>query len=178
MTCIVGIEDGEFVYMGGDSAGAAGYDLSIQVEPKVFQVGKFLIGYTSSFRMGQILQYNLSVKPQEQESDFAYMVSVVVEAVRDTLKQHGYSHVENNVEEGGVFLIGYNGRLYVIQDDFSVLHRSDRFNAVGCGASYALASMWEHVAAQDNPEHAITEALKCAEHFSCGVRGPFVVKRI
>lgn len=179
MTCIAGIEtDDGRVFIGGDSAGVSGYDLSIQAEPKVFQVGKFLIGYTSSFRMGQILQYNLSVKSQEQESDFAYMVSVFVEAVRETLKQHGYSRIDNNQEEGGVFLVGYNGKLYEIQSDFSVLRNVTGFDAVGCGQSYALATLWELTGGHDNPEHAIAEALKCAEHFSCGVRGPFIVKEL
>ena len=62
MTCIVGIVDqsNNKTYMAADSIGVRGNDKSIQNNPKVFynyHDPKFLIGFTSSFRMGQILQY-------------------------------------------------------------------------------------------------------------------------
>lgn len=53
MTCIVGyVTPAREVVMGADSAGVAGYDLRIRRDVKVFHAGPFLIGYTSSFRMG------------------------------------------------------------------------------------------------------------------------------
>ena len=36
MTCIVGIATAGKVFMGGDSAGVGGYDLTLQANPKVF----------------------------------------------------------------------------------------------------------------------------------------------
>ena len=64
MTCIVGLADGENVWIGADSAsgGANGWAITRVVAPKVFplqikEVDQWLlIGYTSSFRMGQILE--------------------------------------------------------------------------------------------------------------------------
>ena len=171
MTCIVGLERDGVVYMGGDSAGASGWDITSQVLPKVFIVGEFIIGYTSSFRMGQLLQYHLSVKPREQMDDHAYMVTVFAEAVRSLLKEHGYSRVENNEETGGIFLVGYHGHLYKVTDEFSVLRNTDGYNSVGCGQSFALGSM--RVLEKSDPLEAIRKALETAEHFSSGVRGPF-----
>jgi hypothetical protein len=55
MTCIVGIVENGKVYMGGDAAGVNGYSVRVRKDPKLFKVGEFLFGYTSSFRMGQLL---------------------------------------------------------------------------------------------------------------------------
>jgi len=57
MTCIVGLIDKESkkIYMGGDSAGVANYSLSVRKDPKVFKRYGFIFGFTSSFRMGQLL---------------------------------------------------------------------------------------------------------------------------
>ena len=52
MTCIVGLIDGRRVWMGGDSAGVSGLDITVRADAKVFRNGDFLIGFTSSFRMG------------------------------------------------------------------------------------------------------------------------------
>src|SRR5690606_5374194 len=44
MTCIVAIKDGGSVWMGGDSAGCSGFDLTIRDDAKVFRNGPYLIG--------------------------------------------------------------------------------------------------------------------------------------
>ena len=56
MTCIAGlIEDGN-IWIGGDSAAVTHYRMMKRADTKVFINGPFLIGFTSSYRMGQILQ--------------------------------------------------------------------------------------------------------------------------
>lgn len=52
MTCIVGIVDNGKVYMGADSLGVGGLSKRVRKDPKLFRVGEFVFGYTSSFRMG------------------------------------------------------------------------------------------------------------------------------
>ena len=171
MTCIAGIEHNGRVYLCGDSAASSGWDIQVVAMPKVFRVNQFVIGCTTSFRMMQLLQYKLFVKQQEQESDYAYMVSVVAETIRALLKGHGYSQVENNREEGGYFLIGYHGYLYQISCDFSVLRYTDGFAAVGCGKNFALGAL--AILNKSNPEKALMQALEVAAHFSNGVCEPF-----
>ena len=173
MTCIVGIESEGAVYMGCDSAGVGGYyDMLIETGPKVFHTGRFLIGFTSSFRMGQILQYQLSVREQGRaETNRAYMILAFAEAVRELMKSHGYARVEYNEESGGCFLVGYRGELYVVEGDYAVLRRTDGFDAVGCGQPYALGALG--VLDKTSPRDALEKALDAAAHFSAGVRGPF-----
>ena len=104
MTCIVGVEHNRRVYMGGDSAAVAGWDISQTAERKVFMVGDFIIGYTTSFRMGQLLEYELRLPEYDGPPNMGYMVTRFVPAVRACLKDGGFTKVENNREEGGLFL--------------------------------------------------------------------------
>ncbi len=174
MTCIAGVARNGRVWIGADSAAVAGNYLSrVTRLPKVFRVGAFLIGYTSSFRMGQLLEYSLSVRPQEQESNLAYMVGVFVEAVRKCLKDGGYSTVESNKEKGGQFLVGYKGHLYFIDSDFQCNEAAEQLDACGCAeelALGALAALWNL-----EPVERIRQSLQIAAHFSGAVRGPFTV---
>jgi len=174
MTCIVGLEKDGVVYMGGDSAAVGGMDITIMSEPKVFRNGPMLIGYTSSFRMGQLLEHVLKVPDNEGLDDIRYLVSVFVPVLRECLKTNGYTTINNNEETGGVFLLGYNGRLYKVGGDFQVCRSSDGYNACGCGESFALGAMF--MARKSlNPDVAVEFALAVSAHFSSGVRAPFHV---
>jgi hypothetical protein len=55
MTCIVGLRQGGKVFIGGDSAGISGWDVTVRADPKVFLSGPYAMGFTSSFRLGQLL---------------------------------------------------------------------------------------------------------------------------
>ena len=68
MTCIVGLEHKGKVYIGGDSAGVAGYSLSVRADQKVFINGNFIFGFTSSFRMGQILRFGFNPPRRHPEA--------------------------------------------------------------------------------------------------------------
>ena len=173
MTCIIGLVHDGKVYMGADSQATGGADKRTTVQPKVFKTGPFLIGYTTSFRMGQLLQYQLEVKPQGEESDYAYLVTSFIEAVRSTLKDHGFAKVDSNQEEGGNFLVGYNGHLYEVNSDMAILENATGLDAVGSGEDYALGAM----AALDGlpPEERIKRAFVIVSAFSNSVSGPFVI---
>ena len=82
----------------------------------------------------------------------------------------------NNQEEGGAFLVGYNGTLYHIDSDFQVNTYRDGIAAVGCGADYALAVA--HVMVELSPYDRIKRALETAAYFSSGVLPPFVVVEV
>lgn len=182
MTCIVGLEHAGKVYLGGDSAGVGGYRLAVMAEPKVFKRGKFVIGYTTSFRMGQLLQHTL--KPPKWDATWegnlqGFMVSRFIPAVRNCLREGEYLKKTEEVIRGGTFLVGYRGSLFVVEDDMQVGRVVDGYYAVGCGMDLALGSMHTTSTSLDPfeqmPKHRITLALEAAERFSAGVSGPFTV---
>jgi ATP-dependent protease HslVU (ClpYQ) peptidase subunit len=170
MTCIIGLIDNGNVYIGGDSAGVSGLSVTIRADEKVFQNGPFIFGFTSSFRMGQLLRYKFDPPAQTvNQGDMEYMVTSFIDAVRQCFAANGFG--DKDATRGGTFLAGYKGKLYNIDSDFQVGIPSDNFDAVGCGAELALGAMF----ATENmkPEDRITTALGAASYFSGGVAPPF-----
>lgn len=176
MTCIAGFIENKSgkVFIGGDSAGVGGYSLSIRKQPKVFRVDEFIFGYTSSFRMGQIIEHYFST-PEKTEGmdDFAYMVKRVVPHIKSLFRDHGYGTEKDGEFIGGVFLIGYNSRLYEIQSDFQVGENISMVNGVGCGDDLAMGAMSALEDSGLSGKDIVMKALKIAESMSAGVRGPF-----
>lgn len=174
MTCIAALVDNDTIWMGGDSAGVAGFELCIRSDQKVFKVEKFLFGFTSSFRMGQLLRYSFTPPKRHPDKDLmAYMVTDFVDAIRKCFKDGGFANKNNEVETGGIFLVGHSGRLFCIEADYQVGESSDLYFAVGCGESYAKGSLFS--TKQLIASERIRIALESAEHHSAGVRGPFTI---
>jgi hypothetical protein len=175
MTCIVGLAHEGRVLIGGDSAGVDGHNLSITVrsDRKVFRNGDFVMGFTSSFRMGQLLAFNFNPpKPRTGVDTMAYMVTDFIDAARQAMKNGGFASVNNGVDQGGEFLVGYAGRLFHIFGDFQVGEATLGFDACGCGEPIALGSL-RSTREWTDPNARLKEALETAETFSAGVRGPF-----
>lgn len=175
MTCVVGLVDQGRVWMGGDSAGVAGWDLEVRRDPKVFRRGPFLIGYTTSFRMGQLLQFSLDVPDHPEGMDpYEYMVRYFVDAARRCFKDGGYAEKKNEVESAGNYLVGYRGRIFELEGSYQVGESVAGFAAVGCGDQVAKGALFAtpHL----NPRPRVRQALRAAERFSAGVRGPFTIR--
>ena len=181
MTCIAALVEEGTITMGGDSAGVSGYRLSVRADPKVFVSGNFLIGYTSSFRMGQVLRFHVKPPehPRKQDGEwldtYEYMVRYFVEECRKQFKDHGYLATVNGQDEGGCFLVGYRGKLFIIDTDFQVGEVRDTFAAVGCGMDIAQGVLYGLQSIPESPRTKVLVALEGAERFSAGVRGPFTI---
>ena len=178
MTCIVGMVVGDAVYIGGDSAGVSGADIRIRQDAKVFTKDSMVFGFTSSFRMGQVLRYSFSVPYHDpRKDDFAYLCTGFVDALIDCFKSKGYARVDNGEVSGGVFLVGYKGKLYKIESDFQVSSLFVGYDACGCGEAYALGALKVLERATASPENKIRTALAAAAYFSTGVSAPFTIVR-
>lgn len=186
MTCIVGIAHAGGVTIGGDSAGVAGLDLVVRKDSKVFTLegGRAVFGFTSSFRMGDLLRYGLDLPKRDPSADLdRWMRTSFIDAVRACLKAGGYATVSNGVETGGQFLVGIEGRLFHVESDFQVGESAHGVDAVGCGQAFALGAMVALGGAALGvgnqsvlAEMRVRKALEVAETFSAGVRGPFQVR--
>jgi ATP-dependent protease HslVU (ClpYQ) peptidase subunit len=173
VTCIVAITQGGTVYMGADSEGSDGLFLHLRKDTKLCRVGAFLFGFTTSFRMGQLLRYKF--QPPMHHPDVAielYMATDWIDALRNTFKAGGFAETKDGREVGGQFLVGYKGRIFHIYSDYQVGEVAADFDACGCGHELALGAM--HANKHDGPYARMRAALEAAEAFSAGVRGPFV----
>lgn len=185
MTCIVGLEHEGKVYIGGDSAGVAGWSLTVRADEKVFTRtlpfgGQAVFGFTTSFRMGQIIRYVLDIPGEgitEPDGTDAWLVTRFVPALREAFQAHGYQKVESDRAEGGTFLMGIGGRLYRIESDYQIGRAVSRYDAVGCGDGLALGSMHttRDASLRLEPRERVWFALEAAEAHNAGVRRPFNV---
>lgn len=179
MTCIIGFadKDKKKVWIGGDSAGVAGYSIQIRGDVKVFRNGPFIMGFTTSFRMGQLLHYVF--KPPEHPAeldDMAFMVSVFIPAIKKCFKDGGFQKTKEGGERGGSFLVGYRGNLYEVDDDYQVGIMQDNIASVGCGSEVATGAMYGLLNVKMNPDDRIRKALEITTYLNGGVRAPFVVE--
>jgi hypothetical protein len=173
LTAIAGFVHEGSVWIGGDSAGVSGWDMTIRADRKVFVKGDFVIGFTSSFRMGQLIRYKFNLPQHPDGMDvFEFMATLFVDGLRQCFKDGGYAEKDKEAEKGGVFLVGYRGRLFRIDSDYQVGEPLDGMDACGCGDQIVRGALWALRDSGDQYERMIT-ALSAAERFSAGVRGPF-----
>lgn len=177
MTCIVGMVEGGRVWIGGDSAGVSGLTLQVRADEKVFRNGPFVMGFTSSFRMGQLLRYAFRPPAHPEGVDeLQFMATLFVDEARRCLKEGGVAKKADEVESGGTFLVGYRGRIFYVEDDYQVGEMRDAVAACGSGSDVALGAM--HVLRTDanlDPAAKLVLALEAAERWNAAVRAPFVV---
>lgn len=182
MTCIVGLIDKEIVYIGGDSAGSAGNSVLIRKDKKVFiKDNKFIIGFTTSFRMGQLLMCDdrFSVRDQnKEEDDFHFMINAFIPAIQKLFTEGGFLTKDREELIGGVFLVGYKQHLYKIESDFQVVETYDNYMSCGCGDDLALGSLYTSSTLQITPEEKIIKALEAAAKFSNGVEPPYNILQL
>ncbi len=177
MTCVVGLIHRGKVYIGGDSAGVAGLNIRARKDEKVFVTGEYAMGFSHSFRIGQVLTYDFEPPAIESEDEgnlMRFMVKKFIPAIRTTLKNAGMLNLTENVESmDAMFMVGVRGRLFTIASDLQVGETLDDFTAIGCGEEYALGSFHTTEGSNMKPLARVEKALQAASRFSAGVCEPF-----
>ena len=182
MTCVIGLVDDELgVIMGADSAGSDGHRISTYKAPKVWrrecQAGVFLFGVAGSYLPMQVMRHNFDPPRVVERQDLdEYMVSEFVPALRKALSDvgcEGKDGAEASMGAGNM-LVGFRGRLFEIQSNFTVLESGKGFMAIGSGIDYAMGCLYGNEASLGGMAR-VKQALGCAESFVTTVRGPFTI---
>lgn len=176
MTAIVGIAADGVVHLGGDSAGGDGYTVHVRADAKVFTSGPFVFGFTTSFRMGQLLRYAWTPpEPPAAAGDLdRFLATAFVDGLRECLKAGGWAAKDKEREEGGTFLVGVAGRLFRIEPDYQVGESIAGFDAVGGGDELALGALHATSLGRLSPRRRLQIALEAAARFNGNVSAPFV----
>lgn len=207
MTCIVGYTDDATVWLAGDSCAAdvGQWTKHVAFSPKKVRSFGFrlysrearaVIGYTSSFRMADILWslidrahrfnpasddafpavtswYGATISMTGVDLERHWVVNCFIPVIQQAFSEAGWQKVEHERRQGGDFLLGFEGRLFRIQEDYSVVEASEGYDAVGCGDKFAIGAMY--VSNGLEPEVRLKNALAAAEHHSAYVSQPFHV---
>lgn len=203
MTCIVALIEGNKTYMAADSTAFNTHRWVKQTrkDKKLFYGNtmsgqKFMIGYTTSYRMGQLLAcefvpsgYINNSGPDNEISEddlFKYMVTTFVKELKALFKANGFGTIkEGENAEGGTFIVAINKKIYEIGSDFQVADPEKAYLACGCGSDYAYASLFTSEVCNDfanlqpnkdyvislNATERLDTAIKAAMEFSSYVGG-------
>ena len=188
MTVIVGIvaQNGD-IYMGGDSAGTTSSgSQSVYVNKKVFSPvhgPAYLIGVCGTHRCSQVIRYSLHPPPPPgPDVDLEeFMARDFVNSVREAYRENGIlTNDADGAETGslGSFLIGYQGRLFEMEDNFQVLIDRRNYMSVGSGSDCALGAMFATDSVDADPSARISTAIKAAVAFNAMCREPFEIMRL
>lgn len=176
MTVIVGLVEGDQVFMGGDSAfsNMDTHELVACSNQKVFRVGAFLIGCCGSGRVMDVLRYAFAPPKHPRGMDASrYMRTVFLDAVREAFRKGGMYRKDEPEAIDGCVLIGYRKRLFVLEEDLHMHEAIDDFAAIGSGGSVASGAM---VVSHGVPaKKRLRAAMEAAERYTASVRRPFYV---
>jgi 20S proteasome alpha/beta subunit len=169
MTCIVAISDGTKVYIGGERGHSDSHTLVSSTQPKVFEVGSYLIGYAGNSGIGQSVVYNFEFPPIGKTSKIdKHMLTVFIPALRQFFIDNNIKLPDND-DDNASFIVGVKGRVYEIDlSDFQCIEYTEL--CIGSGGSYAYGSLYSN---KDNkPFDRIRQALNAAIHYSPSCQGP------
>jgi ATP-dependent protease HslVU (ClpYQ) peptidase subunit len=177
MTCVIGYKTEKGIWIGADSAGTTEFgQQTLRGDTKVFRRHGMTFGFCGSFRMGQLLRFGLyKIEHPVGMDDFEYMVTKFIEDVRATLRVGGYTHIKDNEESGGDFLVAYRNELYQIEPDFQVALSTRAYTCIGSGADVAFGAMHALADWWSTPPVTVKRALSAAADHDAYVSPPFVV---
>lgn len=179
MTCIVGIVQGDEVWIGGDGQAIAGEVRRHTTQPKVFRRGEMLIAGAGTSYVLQAMQHRWEPPlwlPDDDPLD--YLASDVMPMLRKFLKENDLllSGDGDVLYMDAVLLIGLKGRLFRTDAYFMVSESNDGYQAIGSGEEPALGSLF--ASPELLPKLRIETALRAASHFKPCVGPPFHVEKL
>lgn len=163
--------------MGADSAAANSWESRPTKTSKLIRLSTsdgnpILLGYTTSFRFGQILAHHVDAPADSRTDAEAYLIKDFLPVVRRALSEHGFMEKIREREEGGTALIAYRSRLFRLSGDLGIVESSEKYDAVGAGMYYALGAMHAANERQTRGALVVQFGLKAAIDLCPGVEGP------
>lgn len=175
MTLVVGYTDNNTVYMAADNSINWDNQFLMTTHSKILSLSinsknpiQFLVGFSGSFRMGQLLEHSFNIPSIEDTPVYKYMCIYFVPALIKLFEANRFLYEQNNTISGGTLLIGIKGSLFLVQEDFSVIETTNKYAAIGCGETYALGAFnaLEYISTSISVESRIKAALTAAATFS------------
>ena len=147
MTCCIAYKSNDSLYFISDTAGTDEDGVQeCRMDPKIFLKKRILFATDGSFRMRDVLMYNLDIPPltkQDKLSPRTYVISKLIPAIRQAFDEHEVyvKNEESDKVNPGNILIGIEDRIFKIECDFQVGEVSNCYNAIGDGSREALGAL-------------------------------------
>jgi ATP-dependent protease HslVU (ClpYQ) peptidase subunit len=170
VTAIAGISDGTRVFVGGDSCSSDGNSATRDLEPKVFRIGRMIVGVCGTARLCQKVAYVFRPPARRGLELRQYLAGPFAKALNKALGDNDDGYEMN-------LMLGIDGRLFVIDSALGFTEPADGYWAIGSGGEAArcvLDDLHKHEPGLA-PRKRILRALDAAAKHCVGVAPPFVV---
>jgi ATP-dependent protease HslVU (ClpYQ) peptidase subunit len=168
MTCIVGISNGDNVYIGGDRGISNNDNILSLCRPKVAKNGEYIIGYAGSQGVGQLS--HIMTPPVIGKDVEKTLRTTFIKSLKTIIEEFGPSNLTES-DNHTDFLVGCKGRLFEIStNDWSVSELE--YSAVGSGANIALGSLYTTSLYEVGIKERVQIALDSAISLSPTCQGP------
>ena len=192
MTVIAALKQNNIVYMGCDSVFM---DLeSLQPvrrkQSKLIIKDEMIIGFTAGngCKILQVLKHKFNVPSTRKvatEDLEDYMATKFCSKLFNLLQSEDMLEDDTDKKNSppclspATLLIGIRDKIFHVGEDFDTYEIESNFFAIGSGAPFTLGALHSTLGlinpTQMDPEHHLLHALKTAEHFTQGVKGPFQI---
>jgi ATP-dependent protease HslVU (ClpYQ) peptidase subunit len=135
MTVIAGIRNEDHLILAADSCGVVGNEIIYITTPKVFSLGRCIVGVSGSYRLQQIVQYLVPMQPPKT-GQLAWFVRKYSSDLRAAAEKHG--GLDEDKEIDGKILIGCDGVFYRVDSCGAIVPLAQPYASIGSGSDYAL----------------------------------------
>ena len=173
MTTIVGMCKNGTVILGADSQVTDDdrRNNSLRME-KITKNNGYLIAGAGDATPCDILQH-IFIPPvptvAERKNLYKFMITKFVPAMREALEENGWKPLPTDSDSGFSMLIAFDGELFDIGDDFSVLLNDKGIYGVGNGRKYAIGAL--------EAGASVERALEIAADNDIYTSGPFQIEK-
>ena len=173
MTTIIGVVKNGNVTMGADSQVTDNDRPNMHPSmEKISKVNGWLIAGSGDSTPCDIVQ-NMFIPPvptvKERENLYKFMIVKFVPALRECLEDNGYKPDPSDKDSGFSFLFAFDGEIFDISNDFSVLLNSDGIYGVGNGSKFAIGALYAGA--------SVEKALEIASNNDIYTSGPYQIVR-
>ena len=173
MTVIVALKQDDHIFFGADSSCGDDSNNFGMKEPKIFFIGKEMVGYAGNIRIGQLLK--LWKFPKEIVDVNKYIHHHIPMSIRQLLKGNGCLTIKKNVEEmtDTHIIFTFRDKIYLMEEDFAVWESWDKYLSIGSGSDLAMGSLYTTSKWDIPAKDRVKFALEASERYSNSVEKPF-----
>jgi ATP-dependent protease HslVU (ClpYQ) peptidase subunit len=175
MTTIVGIQKDGYVILGADTQVTDGARKHNHVKmEKISKNNGYLIAGAGDSQPCDILQH-VFIPPLPTIADrkdlYHFMITTFIPAMRECLEENKYEPSKEDKDSGFNTLIVFDGEIFDIGDDFSVVLNNDGIYGIGAGSAYAIGALYAGA--------TVEKALEISASNDIYTSGPFqIVKQL
>lgn len=141
MTSVLAVIKGDTSFIGADTLAYESTHKTVG-QDKVFIKENMLVGVSGSYAILNCFRYHLNLpKRAPSSTPEEYIHKQVYKALRNILIEYDLLNLEEGIPSmDGQIIMAYEGKLFVVQEDFSILEPKSHYYSIGSGTDHCLAA--------------------------------------